>query len=95
VVVPPVTTPKTPAKTPATVKKCTRVVTLHLLTSVSRNLRSATATLNGKKITVSKKLTITITFANYRGAKSLVLKIKGKLKNHHTTTRTKTYTNKC
>ncbi len=95
-VVPPVTTPKptTPTKTP-TAKKCTRVVTIHLRSSVSGNLRSATATINGKKATVSKKLAITVTFAKYIGVKKVVVRIKGRLRNGHSITRTKTYTNKC
>ena len=96
-VVPVVTTPKpgtTSTKTP-TAKKCTRVVTIHLLSSVSGNLRSATATINGKKAKVSKKLTVTVTFAKYVGVKKVVVKIKGKLRNGRSISRTKTYTNKC
>ncbi len=87
------TTPTTPAKPKA--KKCTRVITLHLLSSVSRNLRSATATINGKKVTVSKKLTVTIAFAAYPSVKTVVVKIKGRLKSHHSITRTRTYKQLC
>jgi hypothetical protein len=99
--VPPVVTvPPPPPTTPATttkpvVKPCHRVVTIHLLTTVSRNLRSATATVNGKKATVSKKLTLVVDFAKYAGTKSIVVKIKGKLKNHHSISTTRTYKNKC
>jgi hypothetical protein len=94
--VPALTTPAKPGTTtkPPT-KACKRVVTIHLTASVSRNLRSATATVNGKKATVSKKLTITVTFSKYPGAKSIVVKIKGKLKNGRSISRTKTYKNKC
>ncbi|MEA2297731.1 MAG: hypothetical protein QOF77_667 [Solirubrobacteraceae bacterium] len=94
---PPATVPTTPttAKKPVTTTACRRVVTLHLLSSVSRNLSSVTVTVNGKKVTVSKKLTVTIAFAKYKSVKSIVVKIKGKLKNHHSITRTKTYKNKC
>jgi hypothetical protein len=99
--VPPVTItpPATPTTTtttkPAAAKACHRTVTIHLLTTVSRNLRSATATVNGKKATVSKKLTVTINFAQYPGVKSIVVKIKGKLKNRHSISTTRTYKNKC
>jgi len=70
-------------------------VTIHLLTSVSHNLRSATATVNGKKVKVSKTLTLTIPFANYKGSKTIVAKITGKLKNHHTVKTTRSYKSKC
>ncbi len=91
---PPATTPTTPTK-PGATKACHRTITIHLLTTVSRNLRSATATVNGKKVTVSKKLTVTVNFAQYPRVKSIVVKIKGKLKNHHAISTTRTYKNKC
>ncbi|MGI8803955.1 MAG: hypothetical protein ACR2KV_17635 [Solirubrobacteraceae bacterium] len=93
--IPTLPTPTTPAVTRPTTRTCKRVVTLHLLTTVSRNLRSATATVNGKKLVVSKALTVTVNFGKYAGTKSLVVKIKGKLKNGRTVTRTSTYKNKC
>ena len=99
--VPPVTTtpttPTTPTKPtkPTTAKPCHRTVTIHLLSTVSRNLRSATVTINGKKATVSRKLTVTINFAQYAGVKTIVVKIKGKLKNRHSLSTSRTYKNKC
>ena len=87
------TTPTTPK--PAVPKTCKRVVTLHLLTSISRNIRSVTATINGKKATVSKSRSLTVTFAKYPGVKSIVVKIKGKLKNGRSFSQTRRYTNKC
>ncbi len=87
----PTTPPAPPVPTvpplviPPTVKKPTslgcvthKVITLHLLTSVSARLKSATATLNGKAYPVSKKLVITIALSKYVKIKTLTLKIKGK-----------------
>jgi hypothetical protein len=99
--VPPViTVPPPPPTQPATttkpaVKACHRVVTIHLLSTLSRSLRSATATVNGKKVAVSKKLTVVVDFAKYPGAKSIVVRIKGKLRNGHSKSTTRTYKNKC
>jgi hypothetical protein len=76
-----------PLVIPPTVKKPTptgcvthKVITLHLLKSVSARLKSATATLNGKAYPVSKKLVITIALSKYTKIKTLTLKIKGKPK---------------
>ena len=57
-----------------------KVITLHLLKSVSARLKSATATLNGKAYPVSKSLVITIALSKYTKIKTLTLKIKGKPK---------------
>ena len=75
---PPLVAPKAPAK--STVCVTHKVITLHLLKSVSARLKSATATLNGKKYPVSKKLVISISLSKYEKVKTLTLKIKGKPK---------------
>ncbi|MCA1689063.1 MAG: hypothetical protein LC720_01005, partial [Actinobacteria bacterium] len=99
--VPPVPTvpvlpkPATATPKPAVKAACRRVVTIHLLSSISRKLRSATVTINGKNATVSKKLTVTVTFSKYPGVKSIVVRIRGRLKNHRSIIRTKTYKSKC
>ena len=76
-----------PLVIPPAVKKPTptgcvthKVITLHLLKSVSARLKSATATLNGKAYPVSKGLVITISLSKYTKLKTLTLKIKGKPK---------------
>src|SRR5206468_13027523 len=76
-----------PLGIPPAVKKPTptgyvthKVITLHLLKSVSARLKSATATLNGKAYPVSKSLVITIALSKYTKIKTLTLKIKGKPK---------------
>ncbi len=91
----PPTSPATPTKPAVLSAACKRVVTIHLLTSISHNLRSATVTVNGKKVKVSKTLTVTIRFASYKGSKTIVAKITGKLKNHHTVKTTRSYKSKC
>jgi hypothetical protein len=60
-----------------------RVITIHLLTSVSARLKSATATVNGKAYPVSKKLVVTIPLSKYEKSKTVTLKIKGKPKTGH------------
>jgi len=60
-----------------------KVITLRLLTSVSAELKSATATLNGKAYPVSKKLVITIPLSKYVKVATLTLKITGKPKTGH------------
>jgi hypothetical protein len=60
-----------------------RVVTIHLLTSISARLKSATATVNGKAYPVSKKLVVTIPLSKYESSKNVVLRIKGKPKTGH------------
>jgi hypothetical protein len=79
---------------PPAVKTCVshRVITIHLLKSVARNLKSATATVNGKTFPVSKKLVITIQLSKYEKVKTVTLKIKGKPKTGHAKiTATKVY----
>jgi hypothetical protein len=78
---PPLVLPKTPAKKTGCVTH--KVITLHLLKSVSARLKSATATLNGKSYPVSKKLVISISLSKYVKVKTLTLKIKGKPKTGH------------
>ncbi|MEA2265484.1 MAG: hypothetical protein QOE27_1067 [Solirubrobacteraceae bacterium] len=87
--------PATTTTKPTVKAACRRVVTIHLLSSISRNIRSATVTINAKNATVSKKLTVTVTFSKYPGVKSLVVRIRAKLKNHKSIIRTKTYKSKC
>jgi len=82
-VVPPLVIPPVVKKPTATGCVTHRVITLHLLTSVSARLKSATATLNGKPYPVSKKLVITIPLSKYVKVKTLTLKIKGKPKTGH------------
>jgi hypothetical protein len=93
--VPKVTTPTTTTKPVVLSAACKRVVTIHLLTSVSHNLRSATATVNGKKVKIGKSLTVTIPFANYKGSRTIVAKITGKLKSGRTVKTTRRYKSKC
>jgi hypothetical protein len=74
-------TPTTPTKSTACVTH--RIVTIHLLTSVSARLKSATATVDGKAYPVSKKLVITIPMSKYEKVKTVVVKIHGKPKVGH------------
>ncbi|HEX3873972.1 MAG TPA: hypothetical protein VHW26_07485 [Solirubrobacteraceae bacterium] len=82
-VLPPLVVP--PATT--TTKACVthRVITIHLLTSVSRKLKSAKATINGKAYPVSKKLVVSIPLSKYETVKTVTLKITGKPKTGHAT----------
>jgi hypothetical protein len=89
--VPPLVIPTTPAKT-TTGCVTHRVITLHLLVSVSARLKSATATVDGKAYPVSKKLVITIPLSKYEKVKTVTLKIKGKPKvGHQAINATRTY----
>jgi hypothetical protein len=86
-VIPPVV--KKPSTTGCVTK---RVITIHLLTSVSARLKSATATVDGKAYPVSKKLVITIPLSKYENVKTVTLKIKGKPKvGHQAINATRTY----
>jgi hypothetical protein len=80
--VPPLVIPPV-VKKPSTGCVTKRIVTIHLLTSVSARLKSATATVDGKAYPVSKKLVVTIPLSKYEKVKSVVLRIKGKPKKGH------------
>lgn len=85
----------TSSTTVPTARTCRRVVTLHLLRVVASDLRSATVTVNAKRAIVSKKLTVTISFAKYRGIRSIVVKIRGRRENRRSVRASKTYRNRC
>ena len=84
-----------PLSTKPVSKSCRRVVTVHLRSLISRNVRSATATVNGKKVKVSKGLTVTVSFANYAGSKAVVLRVRGKLANGRSQSKSRFFKNKC
>ncbi|HEY5197836.1 MAG TPA: hypothetical protein VIJ51_12505 [Solirubrobacteraceae bacterium] len=70
-------------KKPSTGCVTKRIITIHLLKSVSARLKSATATVDGKAYPVSKKLVVTIALSKYEKVKTVTLKIKGKPKTGH------------
>jgi hypothetical protein len=80
--VPPLVIPPA-VKKPSTGCVTKRIVTIHLLTSISARLKSATATVNGKAYPVSKKLVVTIPLSKYESSKNVILRIKGKPKSGH------------
>ncbi|HWH10627.1 MAG TPA: hypothetical protein VG165_05835 [Solirubrobacteraceae bacterium] len=80
--VPPLVIPPV-VKKPSTGCVTKRIITIHLLTSISARIKSATATVDGKAYPVSKKLVITIPLSKYEKVKTVTLKIKGKPKTGH------------
>jgi hypothetical protein len=84
------TTTTTPAPTPKPAGCAShRVVTLHLRVSVSSRLRSATVTVNGHRVHVSRNLVVRIDLSPYTS--TVTVKITGKLRNKHKVHATRRY----